>query len=73
MAELTKTDIRKVRAVARDMDSVSFKVKKQVIEQYYYSFVSEKFQTEEGGEDGATGEQAMTAHDGHAGCGMIVI
>ena len=28
---------------------------------------------EEGGEDGATGEQAMTAHDGHAGCGMIVI
>ena len=33
------------------MDSVSFKVKKQVIEQYYYSFVSEKFQAEEGSED----------------------
>ena len=51
LKELTKTDIRKVRAVARDMDSVSFKVKKQVIEQYYYSFVSEKFQAEEGSED----------------------
>ena len=33
------------------MDSVSFKVKKQVIEQFYYSFVSEKFQSEEGAED----------------------
>ena len=31
LKELTKTDIRKVRSVARDMDSVSFKVKKQVI------------------------------------------
>ena len=51
LKELTKTDIRKVRAVARDMDSVSFKVKKQGIEQYYYSFVSEKFQAEEGSED----------------------
>lgn len=51
LKELTKTDIRKVRSVARDMDSVSFKVKKQVIEQFYYSFVSEKFQSEEGGED----------------------
>ena len=51
LKELTKTDIRKVRSVARDMDSVSFKVKKQVIEQFYYSFVSEKFQSEEGAED----------------------
>ena len=51
LKELSKTDIRKVRSVARDMDSVSFKVKKQVIEQFYYSFVSEKFQSEEGGED----------------------
>jgi flagellar motor switch protein FliG len=51
LKELTKTDIRKVRSVARDMDSVSFKVKKHVIEQFYYSFVSEKFQSEEGAED----------------------
>jgi flagellar motor switch protein FliG len=51
LKELSKTDIRKVRSVARDMDSVSFGVKKQVIEQFYYSFVSEKFQAEEGGED----------------------
>ncbi len=51
LKELTKTDIRKIRSVARDMDSVSFKVKKQVIEQFYYSFVSEKFQSEEGAED----------------------
>ncbi len=33
LKELSKTDIRKVRSVARDMDSVSFGVKKQVIEQ----------------------------------------
>jgi flagellar motor switch protein FliG len=51
LKELSKTDIRKVRSVARDMDSVSFGVKKRVIEEFYYSFVSEKFQAEEGGED----------------------
>ena len=51
LKELSKTDIRKVRSVARDLDSVSFGVKKKVIEQFYYSFVSEKFQAEEGGED----------------------
>ena len=51
LKELSKTDIRKVRSVARDLDSVSFSVKKRVIEEFYYSFVSEKFQAEEGGED----------------------
>ena len=51
LKELSKTDIRKVRSVARDMDSVSFSVKKRIIEEFYYSFVSEKFQTEDGGED----------------------
>ena len=51
LKELSKTDIRKVRSVARDMDSVSFGVKKRIIEEFYYSFVSEKFQTEDGGED----------------------
>jgi len=51
LKELSKTDIRKVRSVVRDMDSVSFGVKKRVIEEFYYSFVSEKFQAEDGGED----------------------
>jgi len=51
LKELSKTDIRKIRSVARDLDSVSFGVKKRVIEEFYYSFVSEKFQAEEGGED----------------------
>ena len=51
LKELSKTDIRKVRSVARDLDSVSFGVKKRVIEEFYYSFVSEKFQAEDGGED----------------------
>lgn len=41
---LTKTEIRKIRAAMRDMDSVSFSVKKRVIEEFYFSFVSEKFQ-----------------------------
>jgi len=51
LKELSKTDIRKIRSVARDLDSISFGVKKRVIEEFYYSFVSEKFQAEEGGED----------------------
>ena len=51
LKELSKTDIRKVRSVTRDMDSVSFGVKKRVIEEFYFSFVSEKFQAEDGGED----------------------
>lgn len=45
--DLSKTDIRKIRACIREMDSVSFAVKKHVIEQFYFSFVSEKFQDED--------------------------
>jgi len=45
--DLSKTDIRKIRACIREMDSVSFSVKKRVIEQFYFSFVSEKFQDED--------------------------
>ncbi len=41
---LTKTEIRKIRASMRDMESVSFSVKKRVVEEFYFSFVSEKFQ-----------------------------
>ncbi len=41
---LTKTEIRKIRAAIREMESVSFTVKKRVIEEFYFNFVSEKFQ-----------------------------
>ncbi len=44
--DLSKTDIRKVRASMRDLESVSFLVKKRVMEEFYFSFVSEKFQDE---------------------------
>ncbi len=42
---LTKTEIRKIRASIREMERVSFSVKKRVIEEFYFSFVSEKFQS----------------------------
>lgn len=45
--DLSKTDIRKVRASMRDLDNVSFSVKKRVMEEFYFSFVSEKFYDEE--------------------------
>ena len=44
--DLSKTDIRKVRASMRDLDNVSFAVKKRVMEEFYFSFVSEKFHEE---------------------------
>lgn len=43
---LTKTEIRKVRASMQDLENVSFSVKKQVMEEFYFSFVSEKFNEE---------------------------
>jgi flagellar motor switch protein FliG len=45
--ELDKTDIRKIRAAMRGVGSVAFLVKKQVMEEFYFAFVSEKFQAEE--------------------------
>ncbi len=48
--ELSKTDIRKVRAAMRDLDSVSFLIKKRVMEEFYFSFVSEKFHDEDSDE-----------------------
>ena len=45
--DLDKTDIRKIRAAMRGVGSVAFLVKKQVMEEFYFAFVSEKFQTEE--------------------------
>ena len=45
--ELDKTKLRKIRAAMRGVNSVAFIVKKQVMEEFYFSFVSEKFQDEE--------------------------
>ncbi|MBT5176570.1 MAG: hypothetical protein HOH55_07855, partial [Candidatus Marinimicrobia bacterium] len=42
--DLDKTEIRKIRAAMRGVESVAFSVKKQVMEEFYFSFVSEKFQ-----------------------------
>ena len=45
--DLDKTEVRKIRAAMRGADNVAFSVKKQVMEEFYFSFVSEKFQEEE--------------------------
>tara|TARA_B100000427_G_scaffold233155_1_gene196269 strand:+ start:248 stop:1183 length:936 start_codon:yes stop_codon:yes gene_type:complete len=45
--ELDKTELRKIRAAMRGVNNVAFAVKKQVMEEFYFSFVSEKFQEEE--------------------------
>ena len=44
---LDKTEVRKIRAAMRGVGNVDFAVKKQVTEEFYLSFVSEKFQEEE--------------------------
>ena len=45
--DLDKTEIRKIRAAMRGVNNVSFSVKKQVMEEFYFSFVSEKFVQED--------------------------
>ena len=45
--DLDQTEIRKIRAAMRGVGNVSFAVKKQVMEEFYFSFVSEKFQPQE--------------------------
>ena len=45
--DLDQTEIRKIRAAMRGVGNVSFSVKKQVMEEFYFSFVSEKFQPQE--------------------------
>jgi flagellar motor switch protein FliG len=45
--ELDQTEIRKIRAAMRGVNNVAFAVKKQVMEEFYFSFVSEKFQQDE--------------------------
>ena len=48
--DLSKTHIRKVRASMRELNNVSFEVKKRVMEEFYFSFVSEKFYDDESDE-----------------------
>ena len=44
LKDLDKTEIRKIRAAMRGVKQVAFTVKKQVMEEFYFAFVSEKFQ-----------------------------
>ena len=50
--DLSKTDKRKIRATMREMENTSFSVKKHIIEEFYFSFVSEKFQSVDSDEPG---------------------
>ena len=47
---LSKTEIRKIRSTIREMKEVSFSVKKRVMEEFYFGFLSEQFQSDK--EDG---------------------
>ena len=47
---LSRTEIRKIRATIREMDEVSFTVKRRIMEEFYFGFLSEQFQ-EEGNEE----------------------
>ena len=49
---LSRTEIRKIRATIREMDSVSFTLKRRIIEEFYFGFLSEQFQ-----EEGSDGEK----------------
>ena len=43
---LSKTEIRKIRSTLRGMGDVAFSVKKRVMEEFYFGFLSEQFQDE---------------------------
>jgi flagellar motor switch protein FliG len=47
---LSRTEVRKIRATIREMDSVSFTLKRRIMEEFYFGFLSEQF-SEEGGDD----------------------
>ena len=40
---LTRTEVRKIRATIREMDSVSFTLKRRIMEEFYFGFLSEQF------------------------------
>ncbi|MBT5747809.1 MAG: hypothetical protein HOI40_00670, partial [Candidatus Marinimicrobia bacterium] len=44
---LSKTEVRKIRSTSREMGAVSFTVKKQIMEEFYFGFLSEQFQDED--------------------------
>ena len=44
---LAKTEVRKIRSTIREMGEVSFSVKKRVMEEFYFGFLSEKMQDED--------------------------
>ena len=43
---LSKTEVRKIRSTLRSMGTVSFNVKKRVMEEFYFGFLSEQFDGE---------------------------
>jgi len=48
---LSRTEIRKIRATIREMDDVSFTVKRRIMEEFYFGFLSEQFQEEGDGDE----------------------
>ncbi len=48
---LSRTEVRKIRATIREMDDVSFTVKRRIMEEFYFGFLSEQFQEEGDGDE----------------------
>ncbi len=46
--ELSDTDLRRIRVRARELTGVPFKVKKTILEEFYFSFLTEKFRESRG-------------------------
>ena len=46
--ELRDTDMRRIRVRARELTGIPFKVKKAVLEEFYFSFMTEKMKESEG-------------------------
>ena len=46
---LSKTEVRKIRSTLRSMGTVSFMVKKRVMEEFYFGFLAEQDETKEDG------------------------
>ena len=46
---LSKTEVRKIRSTVRSMGTVSFLVKKRVMEEFYFGFLAEQDETKEEG------------------------
>ena len=48
---LSRTEIRKIRSTIQEMGQISFSVKKRVMEEFYFGFLSEQFSEEGDGEE----------------------